>query len=182
MVANEEPFDFEAWLKCRRDVPTPEALRAVAGFTLMWNLFEAQLFPDTKPDKRANITGLKELARRVRYSDEHTHVLAECVDYYQSRYLSEGAFNDLFEGLKFRKYENEKKARALVKSVLEGENESPSDQMFAMLVIVYRIRNNTFHGLKPVDKWDDQASNISHAAKVLALALETARDVYDVYI
>ena len=56
--------------------------------------------------------------------------------------------------------------------VLKGENTNLVDEITALLMIVYRLRNNLFHGLK----WDygirDQFDNVIHANAVLMKSVD----------
>ena len=163
---HQQLFDAEAWARCHlRQAPTlqPETLHAVSGFALVLSLFKGSVC-----HHRASVAEFEHVTGRINYSDDLVQGLTECVAYYQFRYLAKGAFNARFERLRFRPNDR----RPFVEAVLKGEKVLPADQMLAVLIIAYRIRNNLFHGLKSVHIWDDQANNISHAAKVLALALE----------
>jgi exonuclease I len=83
--------------------------------------------------------------------------------------------NSLFDGLNFReKSKNEREGKKLVKDVLKGIVNEFSDKVLALLFIVYRIRNNIFHGVKSFDKWDEQAENILKSSRVLSFTIEEA--------
>jgi hypothetical protein len=41
------------------------------------------------------------------------------------------------------------------------------------MIIVYRLRNNLFHGLKSIDMLNEQVDNLNMAAKCLAAILES---------
>jgi hypothetical protein len=84
--------------------------------------------------------------------------------YFVNRYVEAGATNYLFTQLHMRNNDNP----ALVKAVLLGENIKPSDQLIACLVIVYRFRNNFFHGLKWAYGLRNQLDNFTHASTLLA--------------
>jgi hypothetical protein len=60
--------------------------------------------------------------------------------------------------------------------VLRGEKRDPASQLLAVLIIVYRLRNNLFHGLKKVDGLNDQADNLNMACRTLASVLEASED------
>ena len=59
-----------------------------------------------------------------------------------------------------------------VKSVLEGKVNAVDDIVFALLIIIFRLRNNLFHGEKWVYKLDDQVDNFRNANQVLAKFLD----------
>ena len=166
--AQAELFDAEAWVRSKlRDAPKlrTETLRAVAGFALVWNLFEGLVC-----NHRANVKQFERVADQINYTSELEIAVSECLSFYHFRYISGGAVNQRFDDLLFRA--NDKCPH--VEAVLKGELTLSTEKMLAILIIAYRIRNNLFHGLKSVHIWDDQANNIAHAAKVLSLAIEAS--------
>jgi len=62
----------------------------------------------------------------------------------------------------------------MVMTVLRGDNNDPADCVTAVLIIVYRLRNNLIHGAK----WDyglrGQQSNFDQANKALMAAMQIA--------
>jgi hypothetical protein len=93
----------------------------------------------------------------------------ESLAYFRQRYFSEGEFTYHFRDLKFRSGDH----RSLVESVLRGTNQEPPAIVSALLIIVYRLRNNLFHGEKWVGKIYDQKNNFDNANQILMMALET---------
>jgi hypothetical protein len=61
---------------------------------------------------------------------------------------------------------------ALVQAVIEGANDDPRDRMLALLMIVWRLRNNLFHGAKWAYQLRDQRENFTQANSVLMRMLE----------
>jgi hypothetical protein len=162
-------FDAQAWArKHLRDAPTLESqtLSMVAGFTLMWGLFEA-LFPEDRP---ACVAEFDPLARRLIFSPEFEAAIDRSLDFYRRRYLTDGAPNARFNELHFRPRDRREDVEAVLTSVLS----SHGTRVIAVLIIVWRIRNNLFHGLKTVDTWNAQVQNISEASRVLSLVLEAS--------
>ncbi|MEG6992810.1 hypothetical protein V1979_38690, partial [Pseudomonas aeruginosa] len=51
----------------------------------------------------------------------------------------------------------------LVQAVIEGANNDPRDRMLGLLMIVWRLRNNLFHGAKWAYQLRDQRENFTHA-------------------
>ena len=47
--------------------------------------------------------------------------------------------------------------------------------MLALMIIVYRLRNNLFHGIKSVHMLNDQVQNLDNASHCLAAILESTR-------
>jgi hypothetical protein len=166
---NQQPqyFDVQAWARASlREAPTlqPATLDVVAGFTFLWNLFEG-----VACQGRISVLTLGQVAGRIANSPLLARKNVEhSLSFYRIRYLNNDQMQDRFYGLNFRK--NDK--QDLVETVLKGAESDQTAKLHALLIIVYRIRNNMFHGLKSVHIWDDQAQNISEAARILSIALE----------
>ena len=88
--------------------------------------------------------------------------------YYRSRYYADGELTHHFPHLQLRPSDH----RDLVQAVIEGVNDTPRDRMLALLMIVWRLRNNLFHGAKWTYELRDQRENFSHANSVLMRILE----------
>jgi len=56
--------------------------------------------------------------------------------------------------------------------VIEGANHDPRDRILALLMIVWRLRNNLFHGAKWAYQLRDQRENFTQANSVLIRMLE----------
>ena len=67
--------------------------------------------------------------------------------------------------------------KPMVEAVLKGEKTDDCERIVALLIIVYRLRNNLFHGQKWTgDQLGRQFDNFTHANGILMSALEIARD------
>jgi len=58
-----------------------------------------------------------------------------------------------------------------VESVLLGEANGKGAVLLALLIIIYRLRNNLFHGLKTLDILNDQVENLKTATYCLSIVL-----------
>ena len=165
-------FDAHAWARTSlREAPTlqPATLDVVAGFTFLWNLFEG-----VACHGHVSVPALGQVAERIATSPLLAHDTVEhSLSFYRFRYIDGDNMQERFYGLNFR--QNDK--QELVEAVLKGTEQNLISKLHALLIIAYRIRNNMFHGLKSVHIWDDQAQNISEAARILSVALE-ALDTY----
>jgi len=88
--------------------------------------------------------------------------------YFRARYYRHGGLDPRFDGLMFRKPDRKK----WVGDVIRGAKDDPRDRLLCLLVIVWRLRNNLFHG----EKWDgqlqDQRENFINANSVLMRLLD----------
>lgn len=137
---------------------------AIAHFSLLWSLFEA-----IQLENNANPAAIIEKVDQ--WSDIgvlHVANLAESLAYFSNRYYENGVPTYHFEDLNFRP----NLQRDLVVEVMSGARETPREIMIALLLIIYRLRNNLFHGEKWADGIANQRSNFDHANSILMSALE----------
>lgn len=145
---------------------SPEATEAVASFTTMWNFFESTLC-----ENRASIAAFERACKRFepdRIPPATTQALDECLAFWKFRYRTPDGFGHRFEGLYFRPNDR----RTHVEAVLEGNSTDPRGKLLALMIIVYRLRNNLFHGLKTLEMLNDQVQNLTTASRCLAAVLE----------
>ena len=142
---------------------SPEELHALQRFTLLWTLFEAQVLGTSASVKSISekVAGIEPQIIDGGWFEEH-------LIYFSNRYIGNGSTNYHFEHLNLRKKDNP----VLVRAVLTGEDTGSASQLIACLTIVYRFRNNFFHGIKWAYGLRDQLTNFTHAANLLEKYLE----------
>ena len=155
-------FNAKSWITTNCALAqnlTSEALEVVSNFTLMWNLFENMVC-----DNDAKIGTLDRIAETVAQRVQLPDEVKEAVRFWTHRYWTGADFNSQFYGLEFRRNDRE----GLVKAVLSGDQIDARSQLLAAMIIVYRLRNNLFHGLKTIAMLNDQVSNLDTACRTLA--------------
>ena len=65
--------------------------------------------------------------------------------------------------------------KPLVEAVLNGNEISPEKVLLAILMIVYRYRNNLFHGEKSIRDLPNQIDNFRNANQLLMVFMEKWR-------
>ena len=137
---------------------------AIMHFSLLWSFFEAEALC-TNASANAIVTLVHKWA-----SDGRLDIasFAPNFTYFCNRYFQQGTTTEYFNGLKLR--DNDKPE--LVKAVLKGENTAPEDCVAVLFIIVFRLRNNLFHGVKWAYSISGQLDNFKHANAVLMSALE----------
>jgi hypothetical protein len=142
----------------------PREREAIAYFCLLWSLFEAQ--------QMVNNANAKRICDRVReWAHEgalNMRSFEKPLEYFRNRYFSHGEFTYNFNALNFRSSDR----RPIVERVLSGASNDAGDVVIALLLIVYRLRNNLFHGMKWGDELREQEANFKNANEVLMRALE----------
>lgn len=154
---------LHTWAPGFKDL-TIEECDAIIHFTLLWSLFEAKTL-DTRASARKIVGVAKhwEKEKQLKLED-----FADYLSYFQGRYYESGEFNQHFAGLHFQDHDNQ----ALVEAVLKGEAKDIADIAGALLIIVWRLRNNLFHGVKWGTEIQGQLGNFTNANALLMRALE----------
>lgn len=135
-------------------------LNNVKDFSLIWNVFENKLCRNNFSINRLQ----QDLAHRnidVNLFDSH-------LSYFKNRYTKNGRFTDLFQNLNLRRNDRQQ----LVESVLLGTDTNPNNIILALAIIVYRFRNNLFHGLKEMKYIDQQNENFEIANSFLTKLID----------
>jgi len=157
----------ERWLEAHapgyRDLPELDR-RAIFDFAFLWSLFEAQVL-----ENQARADRIREMvdawtAAGTLDADDYDAELA----YFRNRYFADGALTYHFPHLGLRPADHPD----LVQAVIEGTNNDPRDRKLALVMIVWRFRNNLFHGAKWAYHIRDQRENFTQANLVLMRVLE----------
>lgn len=144
------------------DLPT-EDREAIGAFLFLWSLFEAQALGE-------NASGDAIQAAAARWRNRapmQTEGFSVAFAYFAHRYYEGDALTEHFRGLRFR----DGRHSDLVQAVLAGRSVDPVDQTASVLLIVYRLRNNLFHGVKWSYGLAGQRANFEHANRALMSAL-----------
>lgn len=155
------------WLKAKApgfpDLSQAEQA-AINDFSMLWSLFEDRVL-----DASANAA--KIFAMVDEWSKKGNLDASEFekeIKYFENRYYNNGEFTYHFDHLNLR--DNDK--REAVRAVLDGSDTNPHRRVAAALVIVYRYRNNLFHGLKWRYQLAGQLDNFNTANSVLMKVLD----------
>ncbi|NUA28671.1 hypothetical protein [Cupriavidus basilensis] len=141
-----------------------EEQEGIAHFAFLWSLFEGRVLQG-----EGNPRTLVELAEAMaRDGRVDLTLFGAPLEHFRRRYWLDGSPTYFFAGLNFRRHDH----RPLVESVLDGRIEGPGEVVAALLLIVYRLRNNLFHGAKWGYGIRDQLSNFQNANDVLMHVLE----------
>lgn len=156
-----------AWLKAKapgfNELSEAEQ-SAIADFSLLWSLFENRIL--NTEGNAANICAAVEDWHGANTLD--VAAFAAELAYLRDRYYANGDFTYHFGNLNFRKPDRE----PLVRAVIDGSDNDPRRLMAAILIIVFRYRNNLFHGEKWRYNLKGQLGNFTTANDVLTKVLE----------
>lgn len=144
---------------------TDDERTAVMYFSLLWSFFEAEAL-------QTNACANSILALVHKWAGDgrlNITPFAPSLAYFRNRYFNNGTLTENFDGLHLRQNDRPE----LVSEVLKGENTNPADSVTALLVVVFRLRNNLFHGVKWAYGIRGQLDNFTNANAALMAALET---------
>ncbi len=164
-MSDTQEFQVFSWLSSYLQTPiNRDEIQQVLNFCLMWNLFESKVFdcsadPNKIKDAVANLSSDKKL---------HVTAFENSLEYFRSRYFANGQESQRYADLKFRANDSE----PLVRNVLDGSSSEPTEVIQCLLLVVWRLRNNLFHGMKGLSHLTGQNENFEHANNVLARFLE----------
>ena len=145
-----------------------DELNAITEFTLLWSFFEAQVL-----DRNANARMIIDTAQRWYMAGILKDSFLDTRTYFCCRYYREGMFTDHFNHLNLRQSDYP----GLIKKLLQGECKEEWETAAAVLIIIYRFRNNLFHGEKWAYDLRGQRNNFEQANKALIVAMELQKRV-----
>jgi hypothetical protein len=146
---------------------TPRERKAVEDFTFLWTLYEGTVL-----NTRASATSIFESVNDLNNQGKLIFdPFLEASFHFRRRYYVGHSFTPSFDGLRLRKPDK----RPLIERFVAGTTIDDVENLAALLIIVYRLRNNLFHGLKWVDGMSGQFENFRHANNVLMAAMDLHR-------
>lgn len=135
----------------------------IYSFTMLWSFFESRYL-----DKWAGPQVIEDFVKqRLNEHSLQVEQLEPHFAYFQKRYMKDTGETEHFAGLKLRGSESADRIRGALDGTLPG----PVDRFYALFIIIYRLRNNFFHGEKWTYGLQGQKSNFEHANQVLMIAL-----------
>ena len=157
----------EAWLEARapgfQGLPDDDR-RAIFDLAFLWSLFEAETM-----EANARVDRITETVDAWADADMLGADLYDAeLAYFRDRYFADGELTYHYPFLGLRKSD----PPDLVEAVIRGANNDPRDRILALLMIVWRLRNNLFHGAKWAYQIKGQRENFTQANAVLMRVLE----------
>lgn len=143
---------FNLWLAkyFKTDVSQVECLlsdRTAIKFLIAWSLFESKCFKGS-----ANFDSLLDFSKVISENGKFEFAaLQEPTTHFHSRYQDKKCFKNLMhdKASKESKESGEMK-QILVKNITDLDS---GEKTLMLLIVIYRFRNNIFHGNKGVQSW-----------------------------
>ena len=145
--------------------------RAIMDFAMLWSLFEAQVLNENG-SANAIVSKVHEWYGRGLLAREQFEPFLR---YFVERYVAEGALNSRFAHLHLRNNDHRDLVERVLLAAANNENLSLVEVAAVPLIIVWRYRNNFFHGIKWAYQMRDQFDNFNKANHLLMLALDIHR-------
>ena len=144
-----------------------EERSAIMDFSLLWSLYEGTIL-NTTGNARAIVNDVKTLKETGRLN----LVLARApIEHFLSRYCNGNELTHAFGMLNLRPSDYPDHVERVVREQSQDEPEILS----AMLIIVLRLRNNLFHGMKWAYGIRDQFTNFQNANQILMAVMDMHR-------
>jgi hypothetical protein len=136
---------FERWFSGVLGKPEREIHRLLNDgrairFLITWSMFEGRCFSDSASEEE-----IHQLAERITEEGFDSGQLAEALAHFHDRYQDKARLRHLMHGRK-----GPRLAKVLAIPLQEL---SPAERAFLVLFVVFRFRNNMFHGNKGVGSW-----------------------------
>lgn len=151
---------FERWLAsylCQEESQVATLLnnRTATRFLIAWSIFESDCF-----DRFFQFKNLNDYSKKVvETSGCQRESFADALRHFHARYQEPRRYNNLM---------HEQKSPEL-KQILEKHVETltPSEGIFLLVAVIYRYRNNIFHGNKGVSSWLQFRKQIDWCTKIM---------------
>jgi len=138
-------------------------IESILLFSYIWNLFEREIC-----EKNALIKNVSQYIELLNNIDSKTDDMDRLWKHFQSRYVSGGIATEKFNDFVF----NDDCIKSIALTTLTNDNPSLKDKIETILRIVFRLRNNLFHGEKDVSKLYEQNELFSKANEFLSILLD----------
>jgi hypothetical protein len=150
---------FERWLAdlFRRDVSEITALirdKTAFRFLIVWSIFEAKCFRGL-----VRIKELDEFSQRLVADRYNVDELSRIVSHFHSGYQDKALRSNLMH-----KQSSERFEKLLGQPI---EELSQEERVFLLSIVIYRYRNNMFHGNKGVQSWLQFQKQIAACIEVM---------------
>jgi hypothetical protein len=133
--------------------------KAIKDFSMLWSLFEGTIL-NTNASAGAVILAIGVLKGQGRLT---LKPFGTAITYFSNRYYDGTNLTNEFNGLRLRPRDH----KPLIEKVIKGQSTDDAEILSAMLIIVMRLRNNLFHGVKWSYGIHGQFKNFKNANNIL---------------
>ena len=137
-----------------------EDLKNIRDFSLIWNVFENKICE--------NSFSISRFEQKILNKNINSNLFQGHLSYFKNRYVQDDNFTPRFTHLNFR----ERDRKDLVEKILLGTDTDSNNTILALMIIIYRYRNNLFHGIKNMHQIDQQKQNFEVANNFLKILID----------
>lgn len=159
---------FSNWLACYLKQEEEEVRKLLQDetsthFLIAWSLLEANCF-----NGKMRSNSIDEFADSKSTDEFLLDRLDDFVVYFHNRYQNKRFYINLMHGANREKMDN------LIKKFFSKF--SSSEKIYFAMVVIYRYRNNIFHGNKGIDSWLQYKGCISKCTAMMQLLIPISAD------
>ncbi|QZN76189.1 hypothetical protein [Paenibacillus sp. DR312] len=158
-------MEIEQWvknkLKCRReDMEMLFKSKTARNFLIIWNIFEIELF-----NKYCTLALLGDVASKLSRS-ERIDELQGAIEYFHERYYGDKE--------KYRHLKNNQRPVEVPDKVASSlfSDCSIEEKIHFLLFVLFRYRNNMFHGNKGLHTWLQYDKQIQSCTKTMCIIID----------
>lgn len=134
-----------------------KSVEILMNFNQLWGIFEHDFFEC----ERVNAANIKNKVMDLLKNRSVNNIFwNDEIRYFRERYFPNGEESQLFKDL--RLYRERENIQTFVRKVMLEESSNNQDSLAACLIIVWRFRNNFFHGVKLDYEFKEQPDNLDH--------------------
>lgn len=137
----------------------------ILDFTLLWSFFEGRFLGNN-----ASMPKIREFARNFPDKTIDRLQLNEIANYFRSRYIEAGDYSYRYHHLHLNRSGKPQE----VEDMLRGNAQTARDCLVGCLGIIYRYRNNLFHGEKWNYQVQEQLENFRQSNRLLISLMDAA--------
>ena len=165
-------MDDETYDIIQRHIPdfgvlSDEVKQEISSFTWLWSSFEGKHCGTIAAERNLSNFASRDLVSNM-IATEH---VVGAWDHFKDRYLTGADAQNRLDHLMGNIPNRGQTIRQAISTGL-GDNANDSEKSIALVLIVYRFRNNLFHGQKGRNGFVDQLGNFQHANTLLRLWIE----------
>jgi hypothetical protein len=137
---------------------------AIVDFSFLWSLFEGKVM-----DGRCDVPRIRNYVQQLDQQDRLSTLDCEpYIEYLKNRYFRDGEVTGYYHGLHLERSGNPEEVLELLRNV----EVSKVVKVIGSLIIIYRLRNNLFHGEKWQYDFEGQLDNFTQANNYLKTMMQ----------
>ena len=161
--------EFDQWFASYLDQEVSQVAELLKNktanrFLIVWSIFESNCFE-----------GFVEPIKIKKYSE----TIVEYSDFSKGKFVDNlGYFHERYQDKQFYKYLMYKRENLQLEQILKKDMSrlTPSEEIYFLVSVVYRYRNNIFHGNKGVSSWLNFSIQIDRCRHIMQELIDISTD------